>query len=69
MDSVLRNADSDTWYGDIDLGEMFLNYFLDEKLRPYARVNVSGSRELLHSLTTFALEIQVVKTLVIMSLM
>ena len=47
VDSVLRNADSDTWYGDIDLGEMFLNYFLDEKLRPYAGVDVTGIRELL----------------------
>ena len=24
IDSVLRNATSDTWFGDIDLGEMFL---------------------------------------------
>ena len=47
VDSVLRNADTNTWYGDIDLGEMFLNYFLDEKLRPYAGVDVSGIRELL----------------------
>ena len=47
VDSVLRNADSDTWYGDIDLGEMFLNYFLDEKLRPYAGVDVTGIRNLL----------------------
>ena len=47
VDSVLRNADNHTWYGDIDLGEMFLNYFLDEKLRPYAGVDVSGIRELL----------------------
>ena len=47
VDSVLRNADTQTWYGDIDLGEMFLNYFLDEKLRPYAGVDVSGIRELL----------------------
>ena len=29
---VLRNANNQSWYGDIDLGEMFLNYFLDEKL-------------------------------------
>ena len=27
VDSVLRNAETTTWYGDIDLGEMFLNYF------------------------------------------
>jgi len=47
VDSVLRNSTTETWYGDIDLGEMFLNYFLDEKLRPYAGVDVSGIRELL----------------------
>ena len=41
IDSILRNADDDTWFGDIDLGEMFLNYWLDEELRPYAGVDVS----------------------------
>ena len=44
VDSVLRNAETTTWYGDIDLGEMFLNNFLDEKLRPYAGVDVTGIR-------------------------
>jgi hypothetical protein len=29
IDSVLRNARSSTWFADIDLGEMFLNYPLD----------------------------------------
>ena len=42
IDSILRNADADTWFGDIDLGEMFLNYWLDEELRPYAGVDVSS---------------------------
>jgi len=42
IDSVLRNADGSTWFGDIDLGEMFLNYFLDERLRSYAGVDVRG---------------------------
>lgn len=41
VDSILRNACSMTWFGDIDLGEMFLNYFLDEEIRPYAGVDVS----------------------------
>ena len=40
IDSILRNAD-----GDIDLGEMFLNYWLDEELRPYAGVDVSALGE------------------------
>ena len=41
IDSILRNADERTWFGDIDLGEMFLNYWLDEELRPYAGVDVT----------------------------
>ena len=39
--SILRNADDETWFGDIDLGEMFLNYWLDEELCHYAGVDVS----------------------------
>ena len=42
VDSILRNASSSTWFGDIDLGEMFLNYPLDEAIRPYAGVDVSN---------------------------
>lgn len=42
MDTVLANADENTYFGDIDLGEMFLNYFLDSSLQPYAGVDVSG---------------------------
>jgi hypothetical protein len=41
VDSILRSASSDTWFGDIDLGEMFLNYPLDERVRPYAGVDVT----------------------------
>ena len=41
VDSILRNASSSTWFGDIDLGEMFLNYPLDERIRPYAGVDVT----------------------------
>ena len=40
IDLVLRNSDSKTWFSDIDLGEMFLNYFLDEDLQEYAGVDV-----------------------------
>ena len=45
IDSILRNADDETWFGDIDLGEMFLNYWLDEELRPYAGVDVTALGE------------------------
>jgi hypothetical protein len=41
VDSILRNASSSTWFGDIDLGEMFLNYALDLDLRPYAGIDVT----------------------------
>ena len=40
IDSVLRNASQDSWFSDIDLGEMFLNYFLDEDVRQFAGVDV-----------------------------
>jgi len=30
INSVLNNATLTSWFGDIDLGEMFLNYFLDQ---------------------------------------
>jgi hypothetical protein len=41
MSSVLNNADDTTFYGDIDIGEMFLNYFLDPEIRPWAGVDVT----------------------------
>ena len=37
---VLHNLDSRTWFSDIELGKMFLNYFLDEDLREYTGVDV-----------------------------
>lgn len=48
IESVMMNADEETWMGDLDLGEMFLNFWLDEQLRPYAGVDVTslGRREL-----------------------
>jgi hypothetical protein len=39
--SVLQDANEETFYGDIDIGEMFLNYFLDPALRPWAGVDVT----------------------------
>lgn len=44
--SVLNNATERTFFGDIDLGEMFLNYFLDKRLRPLAGVDLGASLEL-----------------------
>lgn len=45
MSSVLASADDTTFFGDIDLGEMFLNYFLDQSLQPYAGVDLSRGKE------------------------
>lgn len=39
--TVLNNSDDTTYYGDIDLGEMFLNYFLDPQLRSRAGLDVT----------------------------
>ena len=41
VDSILRNATDKSWFGDMDLGEMFLNYPLDKTLQPYAGVDVT----------------------------
>jgi hypothetical protein len=48
MASVLNHADDKTFYGDIDIGEMFLNYFLDPELRPWAGVDVTGILPAIH---------------------
>ena len=41
VDSLLLYCSADTWWSDLDLGEMFLNYFMDPILRPYCGVDVS----------------------------
>jgi hypothetical protein len=43
--SILNNATERTFFGDIDLGEMFLNFFLDKRLRPLAGVDLGVSLE------------------------
>ena len=46
IDGVLNQSDSKTWFGDIDLGEMFLNYPLDISIRSYAGVHTIRSETL-----------------------
>ena len=41
VDSLLMFCTAGTWFADIDIGEMFLNYFMDLKIRPYSGVDVS----------------------------
>jgi hypothetical protein len=47
---TLRNVDHKGWFGDIDLGEMFLNFPLDTKLRPYAGIDATELRDSLKEL-------------------
>ncbi len=37
----LRAVEAETWLADIDLGEMFLNFMLDERLQAYAGVDLT----------------------------
>ena len=41
LDSVLMWVNVDSWLADLDLGEMFLNYFLDKKIRAFSGVDLS----------------------------
>jgi hypothetical protein len=41
VDSMVDLLDSKSWMGDIDLGEMFLNFSLDPKVRPLVGVDLS----------------------------
>lgn len=41
--SILNNASEYTFFCNIDLGEMFLNYFLDKRIRPLAGVDLGVS--------------------------
>ncbi len=45
MDFVSNFVTSSTFFGDIDCGEMFLNFFLDPRIRPYAGVDLSNVYE------------------------
>jgi hypothetical protein len=41
VESTLRGIETDSYLGDLDLGEMFLNFKLDVKMRAYAGVDLS----------------------------
>ena len=45
MQNVLDCATHSSWFSDIDAGDMFLNYPLDVKIRPYAGIDVSWAHE------------------------
>ena len=45
IDTVLRAADFMSWFGDADLGEHFLNFLLDERLRSSAGVDVTAPQK------------------------
>ena len=41
IDASLRSMEISTWCGDIDLGEMFLNYMLHESILQFAGIDVT----------------------------
>lgn len=41
VDSAARATNVETWMGDLDLGEMFLNFMIDPKIRPYCGVDLT----------------------------
>ena len=43
--NVLDCATADSWFGDVDAAEMFLNYLLDVDVRPYAGIDVTWLHE------------------------
>ena len=45
IDSVLWTVEIGCWFGDDDLGEMFLNYMLDESLKPYAGIDCTEAQK------------------------
>ena len=42
VDLLLNVASTETWFADMDLSEMLLNYNLDPRIRPYSGVDVSS---------------------------
>jgi hypothetical protein len=40
VDALIRSMDSESWMGDLDLGEMFHNFPLDIHLRPYCGIDM-----------------------------
>ena len=57
IDMTLRHVDKSAWFGDIDLGEMFLNFPLDEKLRQYTGIDVTELKDLLEELELLPAEL------------
>mmetsp|Transcript_20351 Transcript_20351/g.28606 ORF Transcript_20351/g.28606 Transcript_20351/m.28606 type:complete len:147 (+) Transcript_20351:4534-4974(+) len=45
VDSLLMFISPNTWFSDMDLGGMFLNYPLDMKLQPYSGIDCTGFNE------------------------
>ena len=44
VDTLLTHLLFESWMGDIDLGEIFLNFPLDPSIRPYAGVDLTSFR-------------------------
>ena len=50
IDMTLRHVNHTGWFGDIDLGEQFLNFPLHGDLRPYAGIDATELRQELRSI-------------------
>ena len=50
IDMTLRHVTETGWFGDIDLGEMFLNFPLDSDLRAYVGIDATELRDVLRAL-------------------
>ena len=44
---VVWQANEGTWFRNIDFGEQFLNFNLDEKLKAYTGIDVTGIKDCL----------------------
>ena len=56
IDMTLRHVDESGWFGDIDLGEMFLNFPLDTKLQPYTGIDATELKKELEKLDLMTVE-------------
>ena len=53
IDTTLRHVDTSSWFGDIDLGEQFLNFSLHPSIRQYAGIDISAIKDSLKEINGF----------------
>ena len=50
IDMTTRHVDQTGWFGDLDVGEQFLNFALDTKIQPYAGIDATELRKQLQEI-------------------